>query len=199
MTVNISEVSGNKDLMLISVLGEEWRYVHKSFYRKYLRDIRRCKSTQELTELFSEIEPLVTKAYVYKLLGTRGYFEKELREKLEKRGVARPVIDQVLGECRNRCYLDDQREAKLFIKRGQRKGWGPALIRQKLKMKGGEVLGEMEESFSSDKQREMVAALIAKKYRKENCSDPKVKQKIYRFLRTKGFEDFIIREFLFDD
>lgn len=199
MIVKISQNTENKKFMNVLVSGETWKIIDKKLYARHLRDICRCSSKKELLDLFSELERKLAKGYVYKLLALKGYLKSELKTKLEARKVDSRVIDEVLQECEKQGYLDDQREIGLYIQRSLRKGWGPALIHHKLASKVEGAKAVVQEQVSEEDQRTAIAHWIEKKYAKQDKSDLKTKQKIYRFLRGKGFEDQLIREFLFAD
>lgn len=200
MSVRISEVSKDKKFAEIIIDEEVWKVFYKGMYRRYLAEIRQCKSKKELSELFLRIENGVVKGYVYQLLGFKGYMKSEVRAKLEGRKVSSHVIEEIIKECEKQGYLDDRKEAKLYIQAALRKGWGPALVQKKLDSrlkKEFDIKTFINEHVLEEDQRVAIARWIEKKYSKLDRTDLKVKQKIYRFLKGKGFDDSVIYEFLF--
>nr|NGX51679.1 Regulatory protein RecX [Chlamydiota bacterium] len=132
---------------------------------------------------------------VYKLLSLRGYMKLELTERLKRRKIDQRAIDELLRECERLGYLDDKREGELFVKREKNKGWGPLMIALKLKSKAPDLIDLAK--FSDEEQLELIRRWIEKKCRTQDFNAIKVKEKLYRFLKGKGFDDALIRQSLF--
>ena len=121
----------------------------------------------------------------YKLLAMKGLFSDELKKKLLEKGFSTLEIDETVKDLEHLGYLDDERELNLFIERSLRKGMGPFLIEVKLRQRT--AYGVVD--ISEEKQRELICQHIEKK-----GSTPK--DKLYRFLERKGFDNALIREIL---
>jgi len=186
------ESAEKQKFMNILVEGEVWKKIDKNLYSKHLGKIRGCSDKKSLTDLFSVLEEQVALAYVYKLLAMRGYLENQLRKKLKERCFGEKAIEAVLTSCREKGYVNDDREAQGFVEREKRRGQGPRAIQRRLKEKAG---GSMEISFTEEEERERLQQLVEKRF--PDLSDMKTKQRAYRFLQRRGFSDHLIREILF--
>jgi regulatory protein len=191
------EIIDNKQFSEILVDGELWKEIHRRLYKNYLREIIRCPSKKDLSDLLLRVDVKIARGIVYKLLALRGYMKSELKAKLKRYKIAHEAIEEVLLECERLGYLDDQREGKLFIAREKRRGLGPQMIAYKLQQKAPELKEMVREGVSDQEQQAAIKKWIEKKTRKDDFNDIKVKERLYRFLRGKGFDDHLIRQELF--
>ncbi|MCP5503686.1 MAG: RecX family transcriptional regulator [Chlamydiales bacterium] len=191
------EIIDNKGFSELWVDGELWKEFHRRLYKNYLREILRCQSKKELRDLLLRVDVKIARGVVYKLLALKGYLKSELRAKLKRYKIAIEAIEKILDECEKLGYLDDQREGKLFIARQKRRGLGPQMIAYKLQQKAPELKEMVREKVTDEEQREIIKKWIEKKTKKDDVNDIKVKERLYRFLRGKGFDDHLIRQELF--
>lgn len=191
------EIIDNKGFSELWVDGELWKEFHRRLYKNYLREILRCQSKKELRDLLLRVDVKIARGVVYKLLALKGYLKSELRAKLKRYKIAIEAIEKILDECEKLGYLDDQREGKLFIARQKRRGLGPQMIAYKLQQKAPELKEMVREKVTDEEQRETIKKWIEKKTKKDDVNDIKVKERLYRFLRGKGFDDHLIRQELF--
>jgi len=191
------EIIDNKLFSEIWVDGELWKEVHRKLYKNYLWEILRSQSKKDLSDLLLRIDVKIASGIVYKFLALKGYLKSELRKKLKRYKIASEAIEEILGECEKLGYLDDQREGKLFIARQKRRGLGPQMIAYKLQQKAPELKEMVRERVTDEEQRETIKSWITKKTKKNDFNDIKVKERLYRFLRGKGFDDHLIRQELF--
>lgn len=186
----------NKRFVEISIEGDVWKVIDKRLYSRHLGKIRACQDKKELSDLFSTLELQVAKGYVYKLLAVKGFMENQLRKKLKERYFDEPVIEAVLTHCRASGYVDDTREAKLFVEREKRRGKGPRVIGRRLQEKSGGSESLTSEAFSEEEQKELIQKLLERRF--PDLSETKTKQRAYRFLERRGFSQHLIRLFLFE-
>ena len=191
------EIIDNKMFSEVWVDGNLYRKIHRRLYKNYLREILRTSSKKELSDLFLRIDVKIGRGIVYKLLALRGYMKSELKSKLTRYKIAPAAIDEILSECEKLGYVDDKREGKLFIAREKRRGMGPQMIAYKLQQKAPELKVMAREGISDAEQLEAIKQWIEKKTRRGDLNDIKVKQRLYRFLAGKGFDDHLIRQELF--
>lgn len=188
------EIIDNKQFSEIWVGDEKIKEVHRRLYKSHLTEILRTSSKKDLSDLLLRIDIKIGRALVYKLLALKGYMKSELVLKLKRRKIDPRAIEEVLQECEKLGYLDDQREGGLYVQRQKRKGWGPQMIAHHLKSKAPELTNLA--TIPEEEQLEMIQKWIDKKTRHEDLHDIKVKQKLYRFLRGKGFDDHLIRQLI---
>lgn len=191
------EIIDNKKFSQILVDGELWKEIHRRLYKNYLREILRCSSKKDLSDLVLRVDVKIARGITYKLLAIRGYLKSELTTKLKRYKIAPEAIKEVLLECEKLGYLDDQREGNLFISREKKRGLGPQMIAYKLQQKAPELKEMVREKVCDQDQLESIRKWIEKKTRRDDFNDIKVKERLYRFLRGKGFDDHLIRQELF--
>ena len=194
------ENAENKRLIELWLNEEKLKVIDKSLYRRYLKKIAVFSSREEVRSFFAKKEKEVGLEYALKLLSSRGYLKNQLKEKLKMRKINEEVINEIIVECEKKGFLDDQREIELFIKRSLRRRRGPLIIEAHLKWKARLSTEEshtfVKNMISEKAQIEQIHWWIEKKYHHLNIQDFQVKQKIYRFLRGKGFDEDIIRKIL---
>jgi regulatory protein len=134
-----------------------------------------------------------------RILTRRDHSARELTQKLQVRGYAGEVIDNIISECERLGYINDERTAQIVIRRLHRKGYGVKHIRFELNRKG--LLGKhvekmLAESISLSDERQAAEKIFLKHMgRFEREKDIlKRKDKIYRFLYARGFSQTAISE-----
>ena len=117
------------------------------------------------------------KAEVFKLLSRRDYSEKEIREKLLKKGFSEEIVERVVEYLKEEGYINDielgERLKELAIERGKSKLY----LKKKLYQKG---ISNIEISY--DEELKAAVNLLKKKYKKE-----KDYRKVLKFLINRGF------------
>jgi regulatory protein len=127
-------------------------------------------------------------------LGRRDHSEAELRIKLARKTDNQQWIDDVINECYEYHYLDDERYCESFIRSAQNKGYGVNRIKRDLKLKG--ISNDVSESHLAQKEFNYIDSAtqqLQKRYH-ERIENRLLKQKAMSFLQTKGhiFEHIFI-------
>ena len=136
-----------------------------------------------------------------RILTARDHSKYELVQKLKKRKYKNDIIDQVISACEHYNYINDERTARVYIKQLNKKGYGLKRIRYELGkkgLKGSHINSILSKSLSEEDQRECARSVLQKHYKRfEKESDLlKKKNKIYRFLYSRGFSEEIISEII---
>ena len=134
-----------------------------------------------------------------RILTHRDHSKYELKQKLQQRGFERKVIDTVIAECERLDYINDPRTAHLYILQLKRKCFGRRYIRMALKKKrlGGEVAENLLlENYPEADERENAGKILEKKRQTFERKEDKKKsrEKMIRFLTSRGFSKDIIRD-----
>ena len=136
------------------------------------------------------------------LLSRRDHYKKELKYKLIKRGFSAEKIEDILQELINDGYLNDKKFAEEWIKnRINKKPRGKNLIKAELLEKGVDkkiIETKLNNLLDPDKEKQMAEILTDKWLNKRNCKNKETKEKLYRYLKNKGFNDEIIRKIITD-
>lgn len=132
-----------------------------------------------------------------RLLSRRNHTALEIEHKLIRRGFTRETAASVIQECERLRYIDDHETARSYFRELKRKGEGPVRIRARMKQKGlsGEWVESMLFQYTGDAEEIENArkALKKKKPRFDREPDPrKRKEKMYRFLYSRGFSGAVI-------
>lgn len=139
------------------------------------------------------------KALALKYIGLRMRSVKEIERYLSKKGLSAVTIDRVIQYCKDNKYINDTEFAKTFARdKINLNKIGPLKIRSMLREKGisNQTIDEVfEELVDNDEQIEMATELGQKKL-KSIAQKEKSKEKIYRFLRQRGFSNYVIVEAL---
>ena len=130
--------------------------------------------------------------YAVRLLAGRRYHSAEIRKKLRGRTDDFELAENVIEKLNSYRYLDDAEYIRLYIAdRLLLKPQGRRLIRNKLRQKNissDEVDEQLE--LMENREYEMASLAAQKKIKSlKNESPQKRKEKLYRFLVSRGFEN----------
>lgn len=124
-----------------------------------------------------------------KFLKSRSFFTSEVRKHLLARGFETDIADQVIQNFIGRRFLDDERDARDFVRARTTKGWGPYKIRTQLIAKGVEE-STIDQVLAEPVEQEVDRAIqVLVKARK-----PADRAKCARFLFSRGFDSDVITE-----
>ena len=132
-----------------------------------------------------------------RILTRRDHSRYELVRKLKQRGFSSEDIDHAVTACEKYDYIDDERTANVYIRQLKRKGYGKKRIQLELKkkgLKGDRILNILDESVSETEECEGAQRILTKNVKRfEREKDlQKRRDKIYRFLHTRGFSREVI-------
>ena len=136
-----------------------------------------------------------------RILTRRDHTRFEIEQKLKQRGYDPETIQTVVVECERLNYIDDERTAKVFIFQLARRGFGFRRIGLEMFKKG--LRGDRFEQIVEESRLEIDEHGIAnrelqkkmKSFEREE-DHKKRKDKIYRFLYSRGFSQSVISELI---
>jgi len=139
------------------------------------------------------------KKYAFRLLSQRPYTEKELQDKLFKKGYTKIIVDTLQKGLKDLNFINDQEFALSYIEtKLSEKPKGRYLLIQELQRKGicREVIEQSLNKLLPKKKESFLAMRLAERKIKEIKSLKKVptRQRIYLYLRSRGFGEEIIEE-----
>lgn len=151
-------------------------------------------------QMFKKAKPLKDPAdydhgyqYALFLLNLSMRTQNEIKEKMQRRGYASTVINEVINNLLQEKYLDDDNYAEVFINSMKSyKTWGRFMMKKKLMEK------KLDSTLIEEKLAELVSAKdekeIAKRYLERQFKDINIsgleyeeKQKVMRRLLSRGF------------
>lgn len=139
--------------------------------------------------------------YALRLLGYRGRSEKELRERLDRKGFNRNSIDAILFSLKQAGLVDDTALAGNLKRQAfERKLLGYEGARSYM-LKRGLPRHVVESSLTYDEEAELVHALklVEKKMASmANYSAKEKKTKLWNFLIRRGYSSGVIRKAMRD-
>jgi regulatory protein len=137
-----------------------------------------------------------------RLLARRNHTNYELRQKLKQRKFDTEVITKVLSECERLNYVNDEETARCYFRELKIRGYGIRRIRFSMKKKGlaEEIIDELLSKHEHEDELENARRAMEKKMRALSREKDmrKRKEKIFRFLASRGFPGSVISELLRD-
>lgn len=125
--------------------------------------------------------------YALYLLSKRDYSEKELRHKLTLKEYEEQEIEQAVERAKENGWQSDERFCAGYIRYRSRQGIGALRLKQELRLKG---IADWQIEDELDKAEidwyELAETVFEKK--RPNRWDLKAKQKMWRFMISRGFE-----------
>lgn len=134
-----------------------------------------------------------------RMLSIRAHSVGDLSKKLKSKGFKQATVDLVLEDCRRLELIDDAKFAEMYVSELRAGGAGARMIKMKLRAKGiSEELSKLELEEKSSVEDELKAARIALSKKEKALAretDPRKKrEKLYRYLASKGFNFDVISQ-----
>jgi len=187
MSLVVTPKLGQPYILTLTHDNEPWRDVHVFIFGK--------KPALNL-ETFSKIEYEKARIYALRKLAQKNYASFELEKSLKKCLVSAVTIQRIITEFVQSGYIDDEAWIAQFVKYLIGRKYGPAVIRQKLLLKG--IDRDRADKITAGLNRrdalEGVLKLLNSKYKNRNFEDFKEKQKVIAALMRKGFEFELINQ-----
>lgn len=167
---------------------------------------------EQINEIKSSSELIFAKEIAYKFLSSRPRTQKEVEERLRRKGVDENIISRVIEEIKNYGFINDLEYARSFVfDRVRSKTLGKSALKHALLAKG--ISNEVIEQVLSERDNavdefEIAFALANQKLKQIKSSKKKKKdkneqkKKIYEFLARRGFDWDVINSVIrriFDD
>jgi regulatory protein len=136
-------------------------------------------------------------ALVY--LSIRMHSIYELKQKFYKKGYDKNTIDLTISKCCDLGFIDDDLFAENYLTELKYRNIGSYKAVQMLKIKGiGKEIAEnlVSKLYNDPDDREVIMKLLERKKRilSKDLEKNKIKEKLFRYLYTKGFNKTIIYE-----
>jgi regulatory protein len=123
----------------------------------------------------------------------------EVHKKLEQFDLSEQEVEQLISELKENKYLDDERFARSYASGKFRlKGWGKIKIKSHLRSKfiNNDLLNVAFEGIEQNEYVEKLQSLASKKWEELKSEQDvwKRKQKLFRYLSSKGYESFLFED-----
>ena len=138
--------------------------------------------------------PLPPRERALGLLSRREHSARELKRKLQQKGVAADEAGEIVGEMGERNYQSDARFAESLVRRRALDGYGPVRIRAELASHG--IVRDAATAAIEDADVDWTAIarrVFAAKYRGTEAADHKERQKRAAWLAARGFDGATLR------
>ena len=136
-------------------------------------------------------------SYTLWLLGRRDYSEKELRDRLTRKGAGAADIDRVIARLDDLDLVDDARVAAGLV-RVRRKKRGVFALRRELRRKG--IVGSTAEDalapVTHESQLAAALRILERHAWRFEDRDARSRARAYAFLARRGFPPDVVREAL---
>lgn len=183
----------NDDRVSIYLDGEFAFGVHEDVVVKHTLREGQTLTAEERRKVEADEQNVNAKQAALDYLAYKPRTEQEVRRKLRKKDVPSFVVEDVVARLYELDYLDDESYAHDYAhNRFSSKGYGPIRIRRELKERG--IDRSLAEAAVDELFAEEDATAAAREHAEKRWSrvagedDPRRrKQKMYRYLRRRGF------------
>ncbi len=157
-------------------------------------------SDQRLNEIKKEEELFSLKNSALRIISRRPHSSFELKVKLQKKGFNKNDIQPIINDFLEKEYLNDRDFAFRFAEEALRKKKGLMKIKGDLISKGirreiiDEVIANLEDNESLTINAKVLAEKKLSSLKRKDVEYIKLKQKLYAYLNSKGYNSQIIRE-----
>lgn len=159
----------------------------------YKYDLKKSKEVdlEQINDIIAADNLVKAKNDALKYIERSYKTEKELREKLYKKGYDETTVQRVVVFLKEYNFLNDAKYAEMFIKDKQ-KSSGKNKLKYELIKKGinEEIIQEYTSKLDTTVESDTAETLAAKKYQtiiKRETDKRKIYEKLMRFLVSKGF------------
>lgn len=193
-TITSLEPQVNNDDRVSVYLDDEFAFgAHEDVVVKYGLRVGQTLTPEDRRDIEADEQYVRAKQRALDYLAHKPRTEQEVRRKLRERDVAPFVVDQVIARLQELDYLDDEAYAHEYAhNRFSNKGYGPIRIRRELEERG--VNRAVADAAVDDLFAEEDATAAAREHAENRWprlageDDPRSrKQKMYRYLRRRGF------------
>lgn len=128
--------------------------------------------------------------YLLYLLSKRDYSEQELLRKLKLKEYSSEEIETAIEKAKVHNWLSDERFCASFIRYRSQQGIGPRRLKQELKMKGVAdwlISQELDNAEAEEIVDWFALAETIFEKKRPRVWDIKAKQKMWRFMVSRGF------------
>lgn len=140
------------------------------------------------------------KQRAFRLLGRRQHSSSELKRKLWRKDYEQKLIDAVIEELMNNGYLNDEDFIREFVaEKSEIKKWSSNRIKSELIKQGikSNLIEAGLKELPDNSEYEKALSLGKKKYEiltKRTADKKELKEKLFTFLYSKGFEYDVVKE-----
>ena len=147
---------------------------------------------QTITSLILKEEKNKAKEKAYRYLAGRAHSEKELRNKLVRKGFSQTVIDEAISDLKFQKYINDEAFVSSYVSTQMvNKPVGEILLRRELWQKGisEEIIDRaVQDAYVEKSQLEVARELLEKRIpRYKNLENWQKKKRLGDFLLRRGF------------
>lgn len=191
MQITLLKQKGKSDEYYIELDGEKKGTLQlETIYKHHLKEGKELDE-QEFVQIKDESDRLTCFSKALAYISSRLKTEKQMKDYLLSKGYSYDVTKEALEKLKEYGYLNDEYYAKTFAEiAGKNKG--KKYIKQQLYIKGvkSEVVDNLELNDDDDSCRE-----VCQKWLKGKTLplEQKDKEKLYRFLLSRGYEYETIR------
>lgn len=198
----IEAQQSNDDRASVFLDGEFAFGVHQDVVVKHGLRVGQTLTPEEQQEIEHDEQYVQAKQRALDYLAHKPRTETEVRRKLRRQEMSEAVMEDVVARLYELNYLDDEAYAEDYVRnRFASKAYGPDRIRRELVERGIDrhIADEAVQELFADKDLIAVAREHAEKRwaRLADEDDPRRrKQKLYRYLRRRGFTSSTISPLL---
>lgn len=158
---------------------------------------------KKLNQILDSEKKIKVKNAALNFLSYRARSEKEIKDRLKRKGYSRKLIDEVISDLKRLNFLNDYQFALNWIKdRLDHKPRGEKLLRAellKLGIKEEFIEKSLEEAYPKNNEKEIALGVLRKrKKRYENLESRLAKKRMSDFLLRRGFSYEVVKEVLED-
>lgn len=153
------------------------------------------------TFLIRENQKYHIKQKAFSYIARRHHSIFEVRTKLRQKSYDKDLIEEIIRDLSANKYLDDYEFSSIFTEENIRlKLWGKNRIKAELMKRGidQQIVSEvLHEKFPEGNDFDSAIELARKKFKtltKRNLEEKKLKQKLYAFLSSRGYDYAISKE-----
>lgn len=155
---------------------------------------------EQLSEWARADEYAKVQRAVHRYLGYRARSTHEVRKYLERKGFDPVMCEEVIQECVEQGYLNDQAFAQAWVEeRAIRKGLGKNRLRHELKQKGisSSDIENVLQNINEEEERQKAWELAERRYlRIQDQPWPTIERRIGQYLMRQGYSWNLIHSIL---
>ncbi|MBQ9114588.1 MAG: regulatory protein RecX [Clostridia bacterium] len=185
--VTIKEIKRNKKSYTLVVGEEVLKNINIEVALSYaLKEGEMSK--EKFKEFLKENDRQNAKSYLYNMIARKGRTTKEARDRLYEKGFHKDAVEYAIGVVSSYGYLNDEEYAKNYVSSAIRNK-GEYRVKRELQLKciSDENMVDALDLMDSDSEYDSAYTLAKKYLKSKDISDEKVKEKLFRYLVSRGY------------
>lgn len=201
--MNILKIEQKRNNFFLSLSNGDTYDIPLELLYSHKLEVGKEIEEEKLSTILKEAEEKNCFDSLLKIIRSKSSSSSQIKDNLLKKGFSKQIVENTLLKANEYNLINDKEYAYNLISSLQARGYGKRKIIFTLKNKNipVEVIDKFESEFSNDQEKEEAIVVFKKRIKLlsgKNIDPKKTKEKIYRYMLSKGFSYDIVSSVMSD-